>query len=225
MLMEGEGTNIVKIDLPSYDAKPNIEVFLDLLKIPNIFNYMNTLEMKEGASSSIEVEDQSICLAITYAESVEEIKGHIQSSIIPCAVPTLLTSKKDGSWRMSYCFLKGRPKKWLPSNQNKVGRLVENDLQDKQGVIRVASTFMRLMHQVLHSFLNKFVIVYFDDILVYEKNEQDHIEHLKLVFEALPRNELFINLKKYIFYDEEISFLGFFIFENQVKMDESKVEA
>lgn len=62
MLMEGEGTNIVKIDLPSYDAKPNIEVFLDLLKIPNIFNYMNTLEMKEGASSSIEVEDQSICL-------------------------------------------------------------------------------------------------------------------------------------------------------------------
>ena len=50
------------------------------------------------------------------------------------------------------------------------------------------------------------------------------MQHLKLVFEALQKSKMFINLKKCIFCTEEISFLGFIISENQVKMDESKVE-
>ena len=81
------------------------------------------------------------------------------------------------------------------------------------------------MHQVLHSFLNKFVVAYFDDILVYSRNEEDYLEHLKLVFEALKKNELYINTKKCTFCIGRISFLGFIISNNQIKMDEPKVEA
>lgn len=76
------------------------------------------------------------------------------------------------------------------------------------------NTFMHLMHQVLHPFLNKIVVVYFDDILVYSRNEDKHLQHLKLVFEALKKNELYINMKKCNFCTGSISSLGFIISNN-----------
>ena len=85
------------------------------------------------------------------------------------------------------------------------------------------SMFMHLMHQVLHS-LNKFV-VYFDDILMNSRNGENHYQHLKLAFKALEEKELYINMKKCTFCTKEISFLGFIVGNNQVKMDEAKVEA
>ncbi|KAA0067398.1 reverse transcriptase [Cucumis melo var. makuwa] len=57
------------------------------------------------------------------------------------------------------------------------------------------------------------------------RNEEDHYQHLKLVFKALEENKLYINMKKCTFCAKEISFLGFIIGNNQVKMDEEKVEA
>ena len=57
----------------------------------------------------------------------------------------------------------------------------------------------RLMNEVLHSFIAKFVVVYFDDILIYSKSRTKHLSHLRAVFDALRDTRLFANFKKCAF--------------------------
>jgi hypothetical protein len=70
------------------------------------------------------------------------------------------------------------------------------------GLTNAPSTFIRLMNEVLHSFIDKFVVVYFDDILIYIKSLDEHIEHLCAVFGALRVACLFANLEKCTFYTD-----------------------
>jgi len=70
---------------------------------------------------------------------------------------------------------------------------------------------MCLMNHILRVFIGKFIVMYFDDILIYNKNLNEHIDHLLNVLDVLRKVQLYANLKKCNFYIEKIMFLGYFV--------------
>jgi hypothetical protein len=93
------------------------------------------------------------------------------------------------------------------------------------GLTNAPSTFLRLMNHALRAFLGRFVVVYFDDILVYSKSLDEHIDHLHCVLTVLRKEKLYANLKKCSFCLDNVVFLGFVVGAKGIAVDEEKVKA
>jgi hypothetical protein len=93
------------------------------------------------------------------------------------------------------------------------------------GLTNAPSTFMRLMNHVLSACIGKFVVMYFDDILVYNTNLDEHIEHLRCVLDVLRCEKLYVNFKKCTFCMEKVFFLGYVVGTKGIEVDEEKVKA
>jgi hypothetical protein len=81
------------------------------------------------------------------------------------------------------------------------------------GLTNAPAYFMYLMNKVLMLYLDKFVVVFIDDILISSKNEEEHDDHLHLVLQKLRENQLYAKLSKCEFWLKEVSFLGHIISE------------
>ncbi|CAJ2679171.1 unnamed protein product [Trifolium pratense] len=93
------------------------------------------------------------------------------------------------------------------------------------GVTNAPGVFMEYMNRIFHSFLDKFVVVFIDDILVYSKSEEEHKEHLRIVLQVLKEKKLYAKLSKCDFWLKEVSFLGHVISSGGIAVDPSKVDA
>ncbi|CAL1380625.1 unnamed protein product [Linum trigynum] len=93
------------------------------------------------------------------------------------------------------------------------------------GLTNAPATFCTLINQVFEPFLDRFVVVYLDDIVVYSNTLDEHAEHLRQAFQVLRDNKLYVKKEKCTFVAAEVPFLGHIIGGGKLKMDEAKVEA
>jgi hypothetical protein len=91
------------------------------------------------------------------------------------------------------------------------------------GLTNAPAYFMYLMNLVFMPELDKFVIVFIDDILVYSENEKDHEEHLRIVLTRLRDHQLYAKFGKCEFWLKTIPFLGHVLSENGISVDPNKI--
>ncbi|GKB40278.1 putative reverse transcriptase domain-containing protein [Tanacetum coccineum] len=93
------------------------------------------------------------------------------------------------------------------------------------GLTNAPAVFMDLMNRVCKPYLDKFVIVFIDDILIYSKTKEDHEVHLRLVLELLRKEKLYAKFSKCEFWLQEVHFLGHVVNQSGIHVDPSKIEA
>ncbi|KAL8098148.1 hypothetical protein AgCh_031067 [Apium graveolens] len=93
------------------------------------------------------------------------------------------------------------------------------------GLTNAPAAFIDLMNRVFKQYLDKFVIVFIDDILIYSKTEEDHKEHLRISLEILRKERLYAKFLKCEFWLKEVQFLGHVVNKGGIKVDPAKIEA
>ena len=93
------------------------------------------------------------------------------------------------------------------------------------GLTNTPAAFMDLMNRVFRPYLDQFVVVFIDDILVYSRDEQEHEQHLKIVLHTLREKKLYAKLRKCDFWLKEVSFLGHIMSAKGIRVDPAKIEA
>ncbi|GJZ86563.1 putative reverse transcriptase domain-containing protein [Tanacetum coccineum] len=155
----------------------------------------------------------------------------------PYGAPVLFVKKKDGSFRMcrgSRVYSKID----LRSGYHQL-RVREEDISKTQirtryaltipripfGLTNAPTVFMDLMNRVCKSYLDRFVIIFIDDTLIYSKSRKGHEGHLKLILNLLKKEELYAKFSKCEFWLPKVQFLGHVIDSEGIHVDPAKIEA
>lgn len=145
---------------------------------------------------------------------MHDIHSHIPHSFPIPMIDELLDEIMDA---MIFCKLH------LKSGYHQI-RMREDILKTtfRSGTMNAPSTFQAFMNKILNPYLRKYVLVFFDNILVYNQDEENHRKHLKLVMQILRENQLFANTKKCSFGQSQLEYLGHLISEKEVSADLTK---
>ena len=87
------------------------------------------------------------------------------------------------------------------------------------------ATFMCLMNIVLRKYLDKFVVVFIDDVLIYSKTKEEHDEHLHIILQVLREHKLYTKFSKCEFFKNKIQYLGHVISKEGISVDPDKIRA
>ncbi|GJR10351.1 reverse transcriptase domain-containing protein [Tanacetum coccineum] len=214
-------------DLSGLPSQRQVEFRIDLVPgatpIAKSPYYLAPSEMQELSGQLQELQD----------------KGFIRPSHSPWGAPVLFVKKKDGSLRMCIDYRGRTSFDDLRSGYHQL-RVHEDDIPKTAfrtryghfeftvmpfGLTNAPAVFMDLMNRVCKPYLDKFVIVFIDDILIYSKTKEDHEVHLGLVLELLRKEKLYAKFSKCEFWLQEVHFLGHVVNQNGIHVDPSKIEA
>jgi hypothetical protein len=93
------------------------------------------------------------------------------------------------------------------------------------GLMNAPSIFQGLMNSIFKPFLQKFVLLFFDDILIYSKSWEDHVRHVDKVLQLLKEQQLYAKPSKCFFGVKEVEYLGYILSHEGVKVDPNKIKA
>ena len=93
------------------------------------------------------------------------------------------------------------------------------------GLTKALAAFMDLMNWVFRPFLDRFVIVFIEDIMVYSRSEEEHAMHLRYVLQTLREHQLFTKFSKCEFWLDQVAFLGHVVSKDGIQVDPKKIEA
>jgi hypothetical protein len=88
----------------------------------------------------------------------------------------------------------------------------------------VSAVFQHMINNIFHEYLDHFVVIYLDDILIYSKNEEEHKHHVRLVLEKLRERGLYAKQEKCLFYQSMVKFLGYIVSSDGIFMDGKKIQ-
>jgi len=93
------------------------------------------------------------------------------------------------------------------------------------GLTNAPAAFIDLMNRIFQPYLDQFVVVFIDDILIYSKNKEEHEEHLRIILQTLRKKQLYAKFKKFEFWLDQVGFLGHIISKEGVSVDPTKIAA
>ena len=93
------------------------------------------------------------------------------------------------------------------------------------GLTNAPAAFMDMMNRVFKPFLDQFVIVFIDDILIYSRNEEEPAYHLRTILQTLREHQLYAKFSKCEFWLDQVTFLGHVVSKDGIKVDPKKIEA
>ena len=93
------------------------------------------------------------------------------------------------------------------------------------GLTNAPAAFMHLMNRVFRSYVDQFIVVFINDILVYSKSMEKHVYHLRTVLQTLREHQLYAKFSKCDFWTESVAFLGHVVTKDGIQVDPQKIEA
>nr|GFA96119.1 putative reverse transcriptase domain-containing protein [Tanacetum cinerariifolium] len=223
-------------DVPSIHDQPIVSEFPDvfpdeLLGIPPVRKVEFSIELIPEAEPISKAPYRMAPIELKeLKDQLQELleRGFIRSSVSPWGAPVLFVKKKDGSMRL--CIDYRELNKITIRNRYPLPR-IDDLLYQLHGAMHFSkinlrsAVFMDLMNRVFHEFLDKFVIVFIDDILVFSKSKEEHEDHLRTVLLILRRKKLYAKFSKWEFWLSSVAFLGHIFLAEGITMDPAKVEA